>query len=305
MKRLFSFLLLLISTLVRAQVPKVSSGSIQRLEAFPSKYVDARNIDVWLPDGYPAAGTYAVLYMHDGQMLFDSTITWNRQEWRVDETAGRLQREGLTIPFIVVAIPNHPKYRFAEYFPSIAAKVMSVNLTRIDSLRIELQGRVRSFYYMKFLTEELKPYIDRHFATYTDAAHTFIAGSSMGGLISLYGFTEYPKVFGGAACLSTHWPGSLKRFSGTETNFPYIKEYVGLRLKKPGKRRLYFDRGDRTLDSFYAPFQPVIDSIAKKREYGSRNYRTLVFPGADHSERAWAARLEEPLLFLFGRRKDQ
>ncbi|RYY98610.1 MAG: alpha/beta hydrolase [Chitinophagaceae bacterium] len=302
MNRTLCFLLLLLCMQqLGAQVPKVSSGSIRRIEKFPSRWVQVRDIDVWLPDNYPAAGRYAVLYMHDGQMLFDSTITWNKQEWRVDETAGRLQREGRTIPFIVVAIPNEPKYRFAEYFPSIATKAMSPS--QRDSFYLETYGPVRSGYYMKFLTEELKPYIDRHFATHRDAAHTFIAGSSMGGLISLYAFTEFPKVFGGAACISTHWPGSLKHFSGEDTRFSLIAMYVGWRLRKPKKRLLYFDRGDRTLDSFYAPFQPVIDSIAHAKRYTEKNYLSLVFPGADHSERAWAARLEEPLLFLLAAKK--
>ena len=74
------------SSFLLAQMPKLSSGKIERMEKFPSDYVDPRNVDVWLPDNYDISKKYAVLYMHDGQMLFDSTITWNKQEWQVDET---------------------------------------------------------------------------------------------------------------------------------------------------------------------------------------------------------------------------
>ena len=85
---------ILISILIVAnsysQIPKVSSGTIRHIEKFPSIYVDSRNIDVWLPDGYDENKMYAVLYMHDGQMLFDANITWNGQEWKVDETLSRL-----------------------------------------------------------------------------------------------------------------------------------------------------------------------------------------------------------------------
>ena len=78
------------------QVPKVSSGKIEHFENFKSNFVDARNIDVWLPDGYSDKEKYAVLYMHDGQMLFDADITWNKQAWEVDEVAEKLITENKT-----------------------------------------------------------------------------------------------------------------------------------------------------------------------------------------------------------------
>ena len=95
----------------------LSSGTLERIENFPSKYVRARNVDVWLPEGYSKKKKYAVLYMHDGQMLFDSSITWNKQEWKVDEVASQLMEEGKTKDFIVVAIWNHADIRHPNYFP--------------------------------------------------------------------------------------------------------------------------------------------------------------------------------------------
>ena len=83
------FLTVLVIT-VEAQLPKVSAGSIQRFENLPSRFVAARNVDVWFPDGYSPKKRYAVLYMHDGNSLFDSSIMWNHQEWGVDETVSKL-----------------------------------------------------------------------------------------------------------------------------------------------------------------------------------------------------------------------
>lgn len=89
-----------------AQLPQPSTGAIQRLENFPSRFVSPRNIDAWLPEGYKPDKEYPVLYMHDGQMLFDSTTTWNGQEWGVDEILGRLIREKRIRPCIVVGVWN-------------------------------------------------------------------------------------------------------------------------------------------------------------------------------------------------------
>ena len=75
-------IIVLFSMHLEAQIPKVSLGIIQRIENFNSNYVDSRNIDVWLPDGYSSGQKYAVLYMHDGQMLYDASTTWNKQAWR-------------------------------------------------------------------------------------------------------------------------------------------------------------------------------------------------------------------------------
>ncbi|TCJ12620.1 alpha/beta hydrolase [Flaviaesturariibacter flavus] len=280
------------------QLPGVSSGRIVRIDSFPSRYVDSRNIDVWLPQGYPSAGRYAVLYMHDGQMLFDSTITWNHQEWMADEAAARLQATGQAMPFIIVGIPNNGKWRRNEFFPEKAAALLPH--PAIDSLKSEMNGPFLADRYLSFLVKELKPYIDRKFKTNPDAAHTFLAGSSMGGLISLYGLCEYPGVFGGAACLSTHWPGSLKRSSSPIP--AAFRGYLAKKLPKPGTRLLYMDHGDKTLDSFYLSLQPAVDSLVAAKGYRPPFFTSHFFPGADHSERSWASRLEVPLLFLLRRR---
>ena len=298
---------LLMSAIVHADtLPQVSSGRIERLADFPSQHVAPRTVDVWLPDGYPSAAPYAVVYMHDGQMLFDAQTTWNHQEWRVDEVASALIAEQRTRPFIVVGVFNGGKARHQEYFPQKPFEALPKARQReLYAMKIApdfplFAGPIDSDAYLKFLVGELKPYVDAHFAVARDAASTYSVGSSMGGLISLYALAEYPDVFGGAACLSTHWPGSFKPdhnplpaafFAYVERSFP-----------RAGAHRIYFDHGTETLDIDYARLQRQVDArILAKGYRPGVDWITRAFPGAEHSERAWSARLEYPLIFLLRR----
>ncbi|RYY38255.1 MAG: esterase family protein [Chitinophagaceae bacterium] len=304
MKQLLLLLAVVMGLTVGAQVPSASNGTIVRIDSFAAQGLGKRNIDVWLPPGYPSAGRYDVLYMHDGQMLFDSTGTWNRQEWRVDETLGPMIAAKKIRPMIVVAVPNAGALRMAEYFPQAAAELLSK--TARDSLQIEVGGTFLADAYLYFLVNELKPYIDSAFSVHRSKEHTFLAGSSMGALISLYGLCAYPHVFGGAACLSTHWPGSLQRIADPGNPIPAAFEhYLQKNLPRKGSCILYMDRGDKTLDSFYAPFQPRIDKLVRAKGYTKRTFSSRIYPGADHSERAWAKRFAQPMLFLFGRKYPQ
>ena len=118
----------------------------------------------------------------------------------------------------------------------------------------------------------------------------------MGGLISMYALCEYPAVFGGAACLSTHWVGI---FSTENNHIPAaFMAYLRTHLPDPATHRLYFDYGTETLDALYEPFQLQADSILREKGYSAANWQTLKFVGADHSERAWRTRLAIPLTFL-------
>jgi predicted alpha/beta superfamily hydrolase len=293
---------ILLVTLSHAQEMKVSSGKVEHFENFKSQFVDARNIDVWLPDGYSDKEKYSVLYMHDGNMLFDSEITWNKQSWEVDEVAGKLINENKTKKFIVVGIWNNGQKRHVEYFP----KKPYDNLTQIqkDTITAKLQKSGRSSdnfkplsdLYLKFLVTELKPFIDKTFSTQVNRENTFIAGSSMGGLISIYAICEYPKVFGGAACISTHWPGifSVENNPIPNTFLKYLKSS----LPNPKTHKIYFDYGDQTLDSLYLPLQQKVDIVMTKKGFTSINWNTKFFHGKDHSEKAWSERLHVPLMFL-------
>ncbi|HEU4471196.1 MAG TPA: alpha/beta hydrolase-fold protein [Flavisolibacter sp.] len=293
MKYLFIILLLLSSFWLKAQLPKPASGTIVRHASFPSVYVQSRHIDVWLPENYSSSRKYAVLYMQDGQMLFDSSITWNRQEWGVDETLSRLMKEGKIRDCIVVGIWNTGRTRHAEYFPQKAIQWLpEADKNTIMPLLLDTP---RADLYLKFLVTELKPWIDSAYATYTGPGHTFIAGSSMGALISLYALISYPRVFSGAACLSTHWPGGFRANEAIPMAFNRL---IREELPRSGEHRLYFDYGTATLDSLYKPYQQEIDIAVKDRGYTDKNWITKEFPGEDHSEKAWSKRLFIPLEFL-------
>jgi enterochelin esterase-like enzyme len=288
-----------------AQLPSVSSGRIIRIENFQSKYVNPRNVDIWLPDGYFASREYAVLYIQDGQMLFDSTSNWNHKEWGVDETVSRLIAEKKIRPCIVVGIWNGGAARHSEYFPQKPFNLLpeAYRDTLLSSARrtngaVIFSGEIESDNYLKFIVKELKPFIDSSFSTFPGCENTFIAGSSMGGLISLYAICEYPGVFGGAACLSTHWTvidtAENNLIPGAIMN--YIKEH----LPDPVDHKIYFDYGTETLDTLYEPYQLQVDEIMKAKGYKEKNWETLKFPGEEHSENAWSRRLEIPLKFLLG-----
>lgn len=285
-------------------LPKVSAGQLVRHADFPSEFVPARHIDVWLPPGYSDKVRHAVLYMHDGQMLFDAATTWNRQEWRVDEVAAELIAGGTVRPFIVVGVHNAGVDRPSEYLPQ------KVHAGLSDGLRARLEASrqqgdpphpqpVDSDDYLRFLTEELKPFVDRHYAVATGPADTLVMGSSMGGLISLYALLEKPEVFGAAACVSTHWPLG---FVLDEPAYPQaMVDYLDAHLPEPARGlRLYFDYGTGTLDAHYPPSQARADAVMRKRGYASPQWVTREFPGAEHSEQAWAERLAIPLTFLLG-----
>ncbi len=299
------YLLLLLSCKPSTPPPTVltvASGRVERLENFSSKFVTPRNIDIWLPENYNSEASYSVLYMQDGQMLYDSTTTWNKQEWKVDETVSKLINESIIKPVIVVGIWNAGENRRSEYFPQrVFESLPDTFQERLYQNKDKNQpplfaSKVYSDSYLKFLVTELKPYIDQHYSTKTDKENTIIMGSSMGGLISCYAVCEYPEIFGGAGCISTHWIGIYDAENNPipDAFLDYLYEY----FPEPGGHKFYFDYGTRTLDSLYEPHQMRVDSLISTKGYDSDNWKTSKYPDADHSEKSWQRRLHIPLRFL-------
>ena len=300
MKTILLFLTILFSSAISAQnLPKVASGKIERLENFSSQFVSSRNVDIWLPDGYNSESKYSVLYMHDGQMLFDSAQTWNKKEWKVDEVLTSLFKEKKIEPCIVVGIWNTPE-RVTEYFPNKIFDLIEPYLQKTISEKYGNGKTANGDNYLKFISTELKPYIDTHFSTLTKKENTFIMGSSMGGLISIYAISEYPEIFGGAACISTAW------FSFMEPNYviPMAAfKYLEKNLPTPVNHKIYFDYGTGESDKAYELTQSFIDLIAKGKGYGDKNYKSAVYEKDEHEENAWSRRLNVPLEFLMGNEK--
>jgi enterochelin esterase-like enzyme len=286
----------------------VSAGKLDDLGVVGSRFADPRRVTVWLPSTYRAGGPkHAVLYMHDGQNLFDPQTGYGSMEWQLDETLDRLIAENKVRPTIVVAIWNTPK-RLREYVPSKAFKYLPT--AYMDRVRGFYGGDPLSDSYLKFIVRELKPRIDRGYNVRTDRANTMIMGSSMGALISLYAINEYPRVFGGAGMVSTHWPefapAQGKRLSDREYEAVSgaFERYLAPALPAPATHRVYFDHGSETLDPIYARYQARIDRVVARRGYRrGGNWISRNFPGQVHNELSWASRVEIPLRFLLPPRR--
>lgn len=288
----------------RARTDAPTEGRLAEHPAMTSAHVGPRDVTVWLPPGYDAADArWPVLYVHDGQNLFDSSRAAYGKEWGVDEHVARLAASGQIRAPIVVGVHN-TSLRLREYVPADLIQALP------DDLRGDIQaiygGESLSDGYIRFLVEELKPFIDRTYRTFPGRDDTAIMGSSMGGLISLYALMKHPDVYGAAGCVSTHWPLKVEGLEPGPALDAWRERLVAAwtgviaaGLPEAGSHRLYFDRGDESLDQFYAVFQTRIDETIRAAGWGPDRFRSLVFPGAEHKEASWNQRLDVPLTFLF------
>ncbi len=284
-------LLVLAGSCRKAEEPQVNKGRLEVYKDFPSKYIPSRTVRVWLPEGYTSDKQYDVLYMHDGQMLFDARTSWNRQEWGIDEAMDSLQASGKIRPTIVIAIDNTLN-RIGEFCPDDIVEYLPEG-SEVYPFLTE-QGND----YLRFIVEELKPFIDSTYATYPEREHTWLMGSSCGGLISSYALCKYPEVFAGAACLSTHctlaFPRPDKPDSAVMAAYRrYLTEHLAVNSAK-----LYMDNGDKTLDAYYGEAQAAINASLRAAGWDSAHFAYQYFPGAAHCEDDWQARLPIPLSFL-------
>ena len=277
-------------------IPTVARGTLERFPQFTSQYVPSRDVAVWLPEGYQTGDSCDVLYMHDGNMLFDATTTWNRREWQVDEVTDSLIQAGLIRQCIVVGIYNTDD-RLTEYFP---AKTWQ-HVAETDRKDADLK-KLTADAYLQFIVEELKPFIDQRYKPLTTREHTFMMGSSMGGLISLYALCEYPQVFGGVACLSSHL--SMAHLPNGVDGEPWatgFRNYVGQHLPEANDSFIYMDHGTEGFDADYGQYQEQLDSVIRAKGWDAQHYMSLVFDGDDHNETCWCKRLNQPLQFLLNK----
>lgn len=279
------FASLVVGTAV-AQQPHTLTGDIRFHKAFHSNILNNdRDVVVYLPPGYEAnkAKRYSVFYLHDGQNLFDGATSFiPGQEWRADEAAQSLIAAGRIEPLIIVGIYNTGKDRIDEYTPAVDAKYKMGG-------KADLYGRL--------LAEELKPFIDAHYRTLKDARHTGLGGSSLGGLVSLYLGLKYPQVFGRLAVVSPSvW------FADHQ-----ILHYVEALAKKP-QVRIWLDIGAREGRDAEEAQKTVADARLLKEALLRKGWKLgsdlsyFEAEGAEHNERAWAARFESILQFLFPRK---
>jgi predicted alpha/beta superfamily hydrolase len=255
----------------------------------PSRFLGPRrHVEIWLPPGYDSStGRYPVLYMSDGQNLFDPRIATTGVDWGVDEAVVRLVERGIMPPVIVVGVWSTAD-RAPEYSPWHRAPD-----------------------YARFLIEELMPRVDSQFRTLTGPANTAAMGSSMGGLLSFYLVTHHQDRFGACGCVSTHFPLSeavvaryfpdLVNTSAPDTT-PYVVRDIERGLRPPAAARYWFDFGGQGLDSAYGPTHEIVRAwLERQGRVEGRDFVVRRYPEATHNEASWRARVEDPLTFLFGR----
>lgn len=281
---------------VFAEQPGVT-GTLVHHENFAARELLPRNLDVWLPPSYGEAigKRYPVVYMHDGQNLFDPAKSFIGVDWGVDETMTRLIAEGKIREAIVVGIWNTPE-RTKEYLPQ--RPIQELDEMQRDKLFKLLQhpggpllsvDDLKGDKYLRFLVMELKPFIDKTYRTKANCANTFIMGSSGGALISIYAICEHPNVFGGAGSVSGHYP----------LGDGMLIDAFRRALPDPRCHKLYFDFGTKTLDKNYEAYQWRLDEAVADRGYTRGcNWLTCKFAGAEHSERSWRERVDIPLEFF-------
>lgn len=248
------------------------TGKVDRINGMSYPGLKSRDVLVWLPPNYEndKRKHYPVLYIHDGQNVFDPKTATFGTDWQIDETADSLIRGGGMKEIIIVAI-NNTDDRIQEYSYTELGKK-----------------------YMEFIVKRLKPYIDKNYRTLPDRKNTATMGSSMGGLISFMLVWEHTKVFSMAGCLS-----AAMAVKGEKLNYnQFIESYKG----KKKDIKVYFDNGSIGLEK---RLQPGIDealALLKARGYKeNKDLEWFLDEGADHNEASWAKRVWRPLLFMFGK----
>ena len=201
----------------------VTSGKLQHIDLYSPEMNETIKVDVWTPDGYSKDVKYPVIYMHDGQNLFDANSTWNHQAWEIDSVMGKLIAADSIRPAIVVGVYSVDTTRLSDLMPEKPLKYLTTDSIKSFIDTYMCKGLYRADEYLAFIVNTLRPVINENFSTDTTMQATSIMGSSMGGLISIYGMCEYPQVFGSAGCLSTHWSGAITRnddFPGAMRRYP-------------------------------------------------------------------------------------
>lgn len=265
-----------------------------------------RRVRLWRPD-VPAGTRLGVLVMHDGQNLFEPADSIAHGAWDVDRTLARLIAEGRVPPTLVVAVDNAREDRSLEYGPQAPLMALPPELrARVPRAGRDGATEPRSDAYVDALAQRLLPWVAARFPIRPGPASTTIAGSSMGGLISLYALCRHPQVFGAAACLSTHWPVTTNAALLVPAPAPEVaviarslRDWLAVHLPAPGRHRLWFDHGTEALDALYPPHQVAVDAVLRRAGWAEgRDWITRVYPGTDHNERAWRERLADPLGFV-------
>lgn len=255
-----------------------------RLHEFRSRiFHNTRFLRVWLPPGYDdhanASRRYPVLYLNDGQNLFESMTSFTGVEWQVDETADRLIREGVVPPMIIVGIDNAGKARIREYMPHRS----------LNPIIVRTQGTR----YPDFLLKEVMPFVARIYRTASGPDNTGLGGSSLGALIALYTAITRPNVIGRLLLESPSLWASNRQIIRDSRHVKRWPERIYLATGTAEAGRA--DRDRSVVDDVRE-----LAAILSRAGRDEKHLRLVIEEGANHHESAWARRFPEALTFLFG-----
>lgn len=257
-----------------------------RLHEFRSRFFrNTRFLRVWLPPAYDAAESslrrYPVLYLNDGQNLFEASTSFTGVEWQVDETAERLISQDQIPPMIIVGIDNAGKDRFREYMPHRSLNPMML--------------RVQGNRYPNFLIKEVMPFVARNYRVASGPENTGLGGSSLGALISLYTAAVHPGWFGRLLIESPSlWASNRQMIKDSRSVKQWPERiFLGTGTAEAGRE----DRDRSVVDDVRE-----LAGIFRRAGLDDRRLKLVIEEGATHHESAWARRFPDALLFLFGKR---
>ena len=281
-----------------AKSPKeVTTGKLYRTKVVGETFKSTVYLDIWVPDCYSPIEKYPVLYLHDGQNLYDAKSSWNKQAWEIDKVGGKLIEEGKIKPFIAVGIFSIDNTRVCDLMPEkVLTEYFDHEKYQTTGFENYCKKEIRGDEYVDLIVNTIKPLIDSTFSTLPDMENTAIMGSSMGGLASFYAMCERPDIFGTAICVSTHMSVEGET-SWAEAVFAYLRD----KLPTDSDHKIYFDCGDKTSDYYYVPFFDELVSIPQEKGYTVENGKLSYgfYPGTAHDEASWCKRVDVPLTFLY------
>jgi predicted alpha/beta superfamily hydrolase len=261
-----------------------ASGALHLHEFGSQTFRNTRMLRIWVPPGYDdpvnAGRHYPVLYLNDGQNLFDASTSYIGVDWQVGHSAEILIREGRVPPLIIVGIDNAQKNRGKEYLPY--------------QNRFPFLARVKGKQYPDFLIREVMPFVGQHYRAAEGGHNTGLGGSSFGAVISLYTVMARPGVFGRVL---------LESPSLFVTNRRLIKDSQRVKL---WPERIFLAVGTQEAGSDHRKNQAVVndvrrlEGVLRHAGLGSGRLEVEVEEGAHHSEGDWARRFPRALQFLFG-----
>lgn len=257
------------------QSPTTGAGSLHKYESYRSRFLrNERDVIVYLPAAYDwhPARRFPVLYLQDGQNIFDPATSFAGVAWQVGTTADLLIAGGKIQPLVIVGIYNTGKQRIREYTPSRAKKLGGGSANR----------------YGRMLVEEIKPFIESQYRALVGPAHTGLGGSSLGGLLTIYLGLCYPEVFGKLAVLSPSvwW------------NQRWILNFAR-RKRLKSRPRIWLDTGTQEGINTTADSRKLRDVLVEKGWHEGRDLHYEEIAGGQHNEASWARRVGPFLQFLF------